>query len=362
MGRLAVGRTFVHPAFDYLVVGGGLSLPVAALVLAHGVSIGGPGALLGAPAGLLAAIVIVANNAHFAASTLRLYTREHAVRQRPVLTLVAPVAAVAVGSAAIALPEPAGFAVWILFQLWVPYHYSAQAYGLAAMYAYRSGCALEAPERRWLRWACFMPFAWSLFQLQGPTGQLLKHLGYAEVPLLGPARAWASGGLAAAALLLPLGAFAYLVGRRRVALPAICLLVTATNAVWWVLLMPVDAFFWATVFHGLQYLAIVTIFHVKDRLRAPGNTRGAAAHAAWFYAANVAVGYALFELWPKLYALAGYNAQKSVLLVAAVVNVHHFLVDAYIWRLRRDPNYRTVVEAAAPAAPDRAARGSLSPA
>jgi len=133
-----------------------------------------------------------------------------------------------------------------------------------------------------------------------------------------------------------------------VALPAICLLVTATNAVLWVLLMPGDAFVWATVFHGLQYLAIVTVFHVKERMRAPGNARGALAHAALFYGANVAVGYALFELWPKLYGLAGYNLEKSVLLVAAVVNVHHFLVDAYIWRLRRDPNYRTVVDTAEP--------------
>lgn len=349
MARLGVGRMFVHPAFDYLVVGGGLSLPVVALVLFHGVSLGGPGALLGAPAGLMAALVIVSNNAHFAASSLRLYTREDAVRQRPVLTLVAPVLAVAIGSAAIALPEPAGFALWIVFQLWVPYHYSAQAYGLAAMYAYRSGATLRVAERRWLRWACFMPFAWSLLQLQGPTGQVLKYFGHTDLPLLGPARAWASGGLAAVALALPLGAFVYLVGRRRVALPAICLLVTLTNAVWWVLLMPLDAFFWATVFHGLQYLAIVTIFHVKDRLRAPGNARGAAYHAALFYGATVAVGYALFELWPQLYGLGGYNVQKSILLVAAIVNVHHFLVDAYIWRLRRDPNYRTVVETAAPA-------------
>jgi hypothetical protein len=151
MGRLSVGRAFVHPAFDYLVIGGGLSLPVVVLVLAHGGSLGGGSGTLGAPAAFLAALFIVSNNAHFAASSLRLYTRPDAVRQRPVLTLGAPVLAVAVVSAAIALPEPAGFSLWILFQLWVPYHYSAQAYGLAAMYAYRSGCRLEDAVRRWLR-------------------------------------------------------------------------------------------------------------------------------------------------------------------------------------------------------------------
>jgi hypothetical protein len=175
MGRLTAGRMFVHPVFDYLVIGGGLSLPVVALILLHGISIGGPGPLLGAPAAFVAALFIVSNNAHFAASSLRLYTRPGAIRQWPMLTLGTPVLAVALASAAIALPEPAGFSLWIVFQVWVPYHYSAQAYGLAAMYAYRSGVELEPLERRLLRGACFMPFSWSLFQLQGPTGQVLHH-------------------------------------------------------------------------------------------------------------------------------------------------------------------------------------------
>jgi hypothetical protein len=40
-----------------------------------------------------------------------------------------------------------------------------------------------------------------------------------------------------------------------------------------------------------------------------------------------------------------------VIVSAAVVNIHHFLVDGYIWRLRGDRNYATVSEAsAAPAA------------
>jgi hypothetical protein len=353
---MILGRTFVHPVFDYLVIGGGLSLPVALFVITYGVSVGGP-ALLGAPAGMLAALVFVSNNAHFAASSLRLYTRPDAVRHWPVLTLGLPLVALGVASAAIALPEPAGFALWILFQVWVPYHYSAQAYGLSAMYAYRSGSELGDGERRLLRWACLMPFVWSLLQLKGPTGQILGHFGYADLPLAGPLREGTSTVLAATALVLPVAAFFYLARRRGLRLPAISLLIVATNAIWWVMLMPIDAFFWATVFHGLQYLAIVTVFHVKERMRdaAPegATARGPVFHAVVFYAANVAIGYALFELWPHLYALAGLNLQKSVLLVAAVINVHHFVVDAYIWKLRRDPNYRTVVEHAsvAPVAP-----------
>ena len=40
---------------------------------------------------------------------------------------------------------------------------------------------------------------------------------------------------------------------------------------------------------------------------------------------------------------------ESLLRVPARINVHHFVVDAYIWRVRRDGRNRRIVEAAAAA-------------
>ncbi len=40
----------------------------------------------------------------------------------------------------------------------------------------------------------------------------------------------------------------------------------------------------------------------------------------------------------------------ELFMVVAVINLHHFIVDAYIWRIRRDRNYDTVMSAR-PAAP-----------
>jgi len=36
---------------------------------------------------------------------------------------------------------------------------------------------------------------------------------------------------------------------------------------------------------------------------------------------------------------------------AVVINIHHFVVDAFIWKLRRDPNYQTVVDVPSSALP-----------
>lgn len=339
---MTAGRAFIHPVFDYLIIGGGLSLAVGFLVLALGVN-------LGVQANFFAALVVVSNGAHFAASTVRLYTRPDATRTLPFLTIAFPLTAIAVGSAAIMVPEPAGFLLFALYQLWVPYHYSAQAYGLSAMYAYRYGCELDQAQRRLVRWACFMPFVWGLLQPQGGVGQVLRFAGYADFPALEPLRAAASAALALLVFATPPTVFVWLTRRDRLPLPLISLLIPASNAVWWTLFTYMDAFLWATVFHGAQYLAIVLVFHVKDRLRLPGNRHRWPYHTLTFYGVCLALGYALFHVWPHAYALAGFNLEKSMLLVTAVVNLHHFVVDAYIWRLRKDPNYRNVVEEAVPA-------------
>ena len=61
------------------------------------------------------------------------------------------------------------------------------------------------------------------------------------------------------------------------------------------------------------------------------------------------LGWVLFFRWPQAYWLFGFPIVQSGLLVTATINIHHFVVDAFIWKLRRDPNYQTVVDVPAPA-------------
>jgi hypothetical protein len=61
------------------------------------------------------------------------------------------------------------------------------------------------------------------------------------------------------------------------------------------------------------------------------------------------VAWVLFALGPDTHGGAGFDATLTPQLAVAIINIHHFVVDAYIWRLRRDPNDRTVVEAPGPA-------------
>jgi hypothetical protein len=93
---------------------------------------------------------------------------------------------------------------------------------------------------------------------------------------------------------------------------------------------------------------VVIIFHVRDQAgRSDGSgPAGWWRSAAAFYAVCVVSGYLLFQVWPHAYTLAGFSFAESFLVIVAIINIHHFVVDAFIWRLRRDRNYAVVTSAA----------------
>jgi hypothetical protein len=347
------GRCFVGPVFDYLWIGAGASLPVLALVL-FGRGLPGIGPLadgmarLADPA-LLPFVVLIFSSTHFAASTVRLYTKPGAVASLPFVTLVLPVCFLALLSFCVLVSPTLGRHLQALYLTWSPYHYAAQAYGLAVMYCYRSGCAIDGRNKKLLRALALAPFAAVFLTMPGiglswllPASWLSAAPVHGALAAVGPA-------LAVVSLAGPLALFAAY-ARRAAPMPAIAPLLLVVNAVWWLALPPLQAFLWATFFHGIQYLAIVVIFHLRERESRAGR-RGALGEAALFYAGCLALGYALFNCLPQAYVFAGASTTESLLLVIAAVNIHHFVVDGFIWKLgRRDAN-RAVVDAGAALAP-----------
>lgn len=332
-----LGRTFVSPAFDLAFIAGGLSLVFG--ILAYG------GGLRFTMADLTL-VLLFGNFAHFAASTVRLYSKPGAVRALPrSLTLWLPIATLAFFTGVLLFAGWLVRYIFAVFVIWSPYHYSAQTYGLAMMYAYRSDCPLTDGQKRGLWWACLVPFLWSLLRPDAGVAPILQGLGFRSVPTFEHVRWSVSLLLSAAALATPVVVILRLKRRDTVTLPLISVMIVMTNAIWWTFFNYIDAMWWAAIFHGIQYLAIVTIFHVRERARAQGNRYGPLFHTVTFYGACVGAAYVLFVLWPDTYVWAGFDPLLTPQLTVAVINIHHFIVDAYIWRLRKDPNYRTVVDA-----------------
>ena len=347
---LQIGRSFVSPAVDLLLIGGGLTFP---LVLWLWWGEASAAAFVGLS---LPMILLLGPQAHFAASTVRLYTKQGSFDSLPFLTMIFPIVTLIFVSVCVAFADLLGEQLWALYASWSPFHYAAQAFGLSSMYCARSGCRLDERGRLFLRLTCLMPF-FASFLGAAPTGIGLGWFVPMSSILASPAAFQvyqiAHETFRILTFAMPVALFAWLAWRQREAdasgaarsgLPLISLVVIVSNGIWWVVFNYIDAFIWATLFHGLQYLVIVGVFHVRERVAAPDNRHGATYHALWMYAACIGLGYLLFQCWPRAYMMLGYGRVESIFMVVAAVSVHHFIVDAFIWRISTDRDLARVVE------------------
>jgi hypothetical protein len=341
-----LGRSFIHPVFDYFLIGGALSLVVVAAVTVY------PQLAPFSTAQDFKYFILFSNSAHFASSTVRLYTKPGADGHQsfPFLKLGLPFIALAVITIAVFNEDLIGKHFRAIYFTWSPYHYAAQAYGLTVMYCYRSGCLLSANNKQLLWWVAMLPFFYNFATF--PNGGLhwIDAAGWLNQPQ-------AIAFLEQFSLFMPwiaLGAVLLLSAKiwrsERRPMPLIGALMLITNGFWWFVFPPMKAFVWATIFHGLQYLAIIVIFHVKDQMNRPGNRRGMLYHALTFYGASLALGFVLFDWFPRAYIFMGVAAGTSVMMTVAAINIHHFIVDSFIWRLKKTDKNRAIVDAA-PTAP-----------
>ena len=79
--------------------------------------------------------------------------------------------------------------------------------------------------------------------------------------------------------------------------------------------------------HSAQYLWITQYFAKREQ--------GAEWQAGRYWVAVIAGGAALFLPIPWLASYAAHvDFTASVLVVTAIVNIHHFMIDGVVWKLR----------------------------
>jgi hypothetical protein len=328
--RALTGRMFVGPLVDYLFVGGGISLPIfAALYLFPQLNpVNGD-----IPYGFFIAI----NGAHFAASTVRLYTKPGARQEFPVLSWMFPIACFAVVGLGLYSPRVGGH-IKALYFTWSPFHYAAQTYGLAVMYAMRSGAQLAPRDKKQIWLVCLLPFLYSFFTTHsGGLSWFIRRDTLLSIPVLAGVYWVCVKLLVVAVLLLPVSLFWQLRWVRARNVPLICLLLQITNGIWWLGSDYLDAWFWTAFFHSIQYLIVVIDRHVDDHAaprQSDGRVRSAFLHSTSFYGFSLLVGGVLFLVAPSAYAAFGFKGVEAYAMMTLVINLHHFVVDGFIWRTK----------------------------
>jgi hypothetical protein len=325
---LASAPPMLGNTLDALLLGPGATVLVSAVFAALWAS-GRPGAA----AALATWLSLLVLGPHYAATYRRAYGSLEVLRAHPVVTLLVPVLVVAGAAAAVASPRFAPF-YFLAYVGWSGYHYSGQSLGVAMLFPLRQKARLDAREKRLLALPLYGSWILSLLGLMR-VGTDARNSAYSIVTKTFTPWDLPTGMLVA--LVLPLlASFAgiALVARERhrrgVPLPALTIAVVATQVIWFVagLFHPFFNIVLVPVFHSLQYLALTSWHYTRGERRVL---------PFGLYVATVLVlGLVINPGLLMMFVPSG-SAPRTLTIAAAVIsaiNLHHFLLDGRIWRMR----------------------------
>src|SRR5271156_4570449 len=285
------------------------------------------------------ALAIVFNYPHFMATIYRAYhTRENFEKYKFFtlhITLLLALTAILMHASPRLFPW-----VFTLYICWSPWHYSGQNYGLLMMFARRSGAEVTPSERCWLRAAFIASYVMLLasFETGGSNDPLILSLGI-PAKFTFPVRL-ALG--AAFALFTWLG-FRRIVRKHGIREMFAPITLAITQFLWFVLptLLELRSAYQIpqtryssgilAVLHSTQYIWITSYYQRREARAA----RQKNWHIATYFATLIAGGIALFIPGPWLVSyLFHYDFTTSFLIFVSLVNIHHFILDAKLWKLR----------------------------
>ncbi len=333
---------FVHPAVDLLVGCGLWSAPLM-LLTTH---------LKDTNAGALAfgfyVLTFFCNYPHYMATIYRAYGTREDFNKYKYFTVHLSIVMLLTAAITHASHTLFGGGVnlvpyFVTFYLtWSPYHYMGQNFGLTMMFARRNGANPSPLVRNALRAAYVASYGLLFIAIHsGDKGEpntislgLPRHI--AE-----PLRQLCLGTFFLAGIPAML-AMARQVGARRIAGAATLFL---TQSTWFAVPAIYEMFlgqsppavYYSTgilaFMHCAQYLWITGYYTKRETeagLRGGGRWRPLA-----YYATLIIGGIALFVPGPWIVSrVFKYDLTESVLIFASLVNIHHFMLDGAIWKLR----------------------------
>ncbi len=314
----------------------------------------------GEPALLMPVLLTLVSYSHYGGTLLRVY--EHAADRRKYSIFSVFLTGVLMLCFTGGLRFPV-VAIWMvsIYLTWSPWHYTGQNYGLALMFLRRRGVEVRPGTKRLLHTSFVLSFLVTFLALHvqpvegasgggllfayGASSEVTFHAlglprGLTDLALPAAAIGWALTLAVAIGLLLR-------EAKLRVLLPT--LLLGLLQVPWFVApfgvgyfypdigvdpLRPSSLFYyvlWAALAHAAQYLWITSYY--------------ARASRSWqgypnYFGKVLLAGVAIWTLPAILGSSADFRhieISGLFLLIAATVNLHHFVLDGAIWKLRSGP-------------------------
>ncbi len=306
------------------------------------------------PPGLMPLLILFSGVPHYGATLLRVYDRREDRRAYAIFALFLTVAVWSLFALGLHVVAVGSWFITVYFT-WSPWHYAGQNYGIAMMFLRRRGVEVTERARKLVHASFMLSYLLAVFALHGElAGGNYAPVLYEEtvfeiirlnisagvlrflVPLTVAAYV---GSLAGAAVLLLRKA------SPRDLVPSA--LLAASQALWFSVPMlaryggffqniePLShqqagyIFLWVGIAHSVQYLWVTTYFAAhqsETRRHAPYLLKTLLAGAAIWVVPT-------FIFAPQALGRIPYDAGMA-LMVAAAVNIHHFMLDGVIWKLR----------------------------
>mgnify|MGYP003384578919 CR=1 FL=1 len=343
----------LHPVLDLLLCCGGI-LGLFCLLLFLAPTVFCRSSQIGQTIVIFSLITL--SMPHGIASYLRVYNSAHTEKKVKVqATLLALVCAVAGWSTLVSDPA------WFIFAHVTWYlgveHLFKQSYGIALVYCYKRKYYLKKWEQKLFLFAVQMGTIHTVVAVfTGPDVRILnRSIGPPCLP------AWADE-VTQILLYVAIAAFAAVCLRKYkqegkvFPLPAaLCMFVSYCyqGALPFLVRDPVVAALAVSPnLHLTQYIAVTTAFHLKET-GLPENvplskiaSQLCRPVALKYFAFLLGAGF-ITSIWiiPQVWVLGmnlGFNIQRVAVAVFMVVNVHHYLVDALIWK-QKDPDIRRLL-------------------
>ena len=344
------GRWLFGPAPDLLLGCGGLYALIFLFSVWAGPVIRGHQADL-----LFPLLVLAISYPHYGATLLRVYENRKDRRGYALFAVHLTLVLAAAFVAALYIPL-VGILLVTVFLTWSPWHYTGQNYGLALLFLRRRGVEIDDTTKRWIYTSFIVSFLLTAVVMHEAAGANVDNLlsiyradAIRFQPLgipLGASRLLVLG--LGAVYVLAIGVAARRLLKRSTAadlLPAAAL--AGTQALWFAIpfalrhaqttvgVEPLDwdfrlhYFVWIALGHAIQYLWI-TSYYAKRSGKWNGLSR--------YYTKVSVSGIALWTLPVVLFStsfMGGPSFEAGLgILVASVVNIHHFVLDGAIWKLR----------------------------
>ena len=306
------------------------------------------------PMGLTFLLITFVSLPHYGATLLRVYEKGEDRRR---YRFFAVWTTIALAGLFVWGLRNAGAASWLatVYLTWSPWHYAGQNFGIGMMFLRRSAVDVSPLARRLYWWSFALSFGLTLLALHGempdatyaPGNFNETALSFHPLGIPRGAQGVALAVVATAYVSVTAGAFWLLARRtslRNLTAPAMLVL---SQALWFTapalarhagVLSGVEplglghaeyVFIWIALAHAAQYLWITSYYAARS-----GGTRR---HAGFFVKCLVA-GAAIWTIPGLLFAPNAlgrlpYDAGLA-LLIASCVNLHHFVLDGAIWKLR----------------------------